>query len=265
MVMALLVASCAKPPPPPVTPPPPLVPTVMPLPPMGSAQDMALPEMDVQGHFITPNRGMTGQQALWHVRMALNVAALGCREANRAMATHYNAMLHIHVAPLNQANIAADAIYKLKYGADAVRVRETINTTVYNFFSLPPAQKAFCQTALAVVTTINGKTPEALFAYAPEALDALEKPFQDFWEAYADYLRRLEEWRRRFARGTVTVLPCPASSPDCSASSPPRPSAPAPLPGAAPGQMPTTPPPRPSDLMRPDLMRPDRSVVPATP
>jgi hypothetical protein len=221
---------------------------------------MALPDADAQGRFITPNRGMTGQQALWHVRMALNVAALGCRGSNRAMATQYNAMLHIHVVPLKQANVAADAIYALKYGGDAVRTRETVNTTVYNFFSLPPAQMAFCQTALAVVTTINGKTPEALFAYAPEALDMLEQPFQQFWEAYADYLARLAEWRRRFARGTVTVLPCPASDPDCTGLGSPPPSPPPPVApagiaapsGQAPAPLPMTPPRLPMATMPPD-------------
>ncbi|MEJ7925800.1 hypothetical protein WG908_03405 [Sphingobium sp. AN641] len=223
VAFVLLLASCATPPP--YVPPPQVIPTVMPLPPMGAAENMDLPDADEQGRYITPNRGMTGQQALWHVRMALNVAALSCHGSDRAMATQYNRMLHTHSLALSQANIAADAIYALKYGVNATLMREKVNTIVYNYFALPPAQKAFCQTALAVVTTINGLTPQALFAYAPQALDMLEKPFQQFWEAYADYLRRLEEWRRRFGRPSVKVLPCPDSDPDCTGTSPPPPPA----------------------------------------
>ncbi len=127
---ALLLASCAKTPPPPPTPPPPVVSTIMPLPPMGAAENLDLPDADEQGRYITPNRGMTGQQALWHVRMALNVAALGCRETGEAMRTQYNSMLHIHTLPLAQANTAADTLYKMKYGAEAVLMRENINTMV---------------------------------------------------------------------------------------------------------------------------------------
>lgn len=243
----LLLASCAKPPP--TYSPPPVVITVMPLPPMGSAEDLDLPDADDQGQYITPNRGMTGQQALWHVRMALNVAALGCRGAGDAMGVQYNRMLHIHALPLSQANTATDAIYKIKYKADAVLMREKINTMVYNYFALPPAQKAFCETARAVVTTINGMTPQALFAYAPQALEQLEQPFQAFWEAYANYLRRLEEWRRRYGRPSVKIVPCADNDLQCRGVGPPPPVAPG---SPANGRIPDTPPMRPSDMNVPD-------------
>ncbi len=216
---ALLLASCAKSPPKPV--PLPVLSTVKPLPPMGSAENLDLPEVDAQGQYITPNRGMTGQQALWHVRMALNVAALSCRDAADVMGVEYNRMLRIHAAPLAQANSVADAAYT-KYGANALTVRDKVYTVVYNYFALPPAQKAFCPTARAVVTTINGLTPDAFLAYAPQALEMLEKPFQDFWAAYADYLRRLDEWRRLYGK-SVQVLPCPESDPVCSSHAPPAP------------------------------------------
>ncbi|CAN5193842.1 hypothetical protein BH11PSE5_BH11PSE5_23460 [soil metagenome] len=226
---AIALASCAKPPPP-VYAPPQVIPTVMPLPPLGSAENLDLPPIDAQGLYITPNRNMTGEQALWHVRMALNVAALSCRDAGDIMGVNYNSMLRIHVLPLSRANMTADATYVVKYGADAVTMRDKIYTVVYNYFSLPPAQKAFCPVARDVVTTINGMAPEALIPYAPEALKRLEKPFQDFWAAYADYLRRLEEWRRRYGVPSVQILPCPDNDPICSGSgakTPPPPGAPA--------------------------------------
>ncbi len=56
-------------------------------------------------------------------------------------------------------------------------------------------------------------TPSSqLLAYAPEALTALEQPFQEFYEAYADYLRRLAEWQSRFG-GTVSVVVSPTPLP----------------------------------------------------
>ncbi|MDX3909706.1 MAG: hypothetical protein QHC67_07785 [Sphingobium sp.] len=248
---ALLLASCAKSPPP-TFPPPQVIPTVMPMPPMGAAENLDLPDVDAQGQYITPNRNMTGQQALWHVRMALNVAALSCRDAGDIMGIEYNRMLRIHALPLAQANSVADATYASRYGVDATTMRDKIYTVVYNYFALPPAQKAFCPAARQVVTTINGLTPDALLAYTPQALQILEKPFQDFWAAYADYLRRLEEWRRRFGTPSVQVLPCPANDPVCSGQAPPPPVAPGGFTGTPPPLIPGISQARPPDITPPN-------------
>ncbi|MET0364455.1 MAG: hypothetical protein ABW169_07355, partial [Sphingobium sp.] len=109
LAAVVLLAGCAKAPPPVLTLP--TIPETMPLPPMGAAMDLTLPAVDAKGQYITPNRGMTGQQALWHVRMALNVAALGCRDAGDVMGVEYNRMLRLHARPLAQANAEADAQY----------------------------------------------------------------------------------------------------------------------------------------------------------
>jgi len=67
-----------------------------------------------------------------------------------------------------------------------------------------------------------------LLDYAPTALAELEKPFQDFYAAYADYLRRLAEWQSRFG-GTVNVWAVPSPLPP-----PPVPPGEAPRQGFAP-------------------------------
>lgn len=241
LALALMLAACqpAKPPP---TPPPPVVPTIMPLPPRGSAPDMIVPDKDESGHYVTPNRNMVGEQALWHVRMALNVAALGCRTPGEPAKVQYNRMLHIHVVALKKANDTVEESYKARYGVNAFDMRERLNTIVYNFFSLPPAQKAFCDVAVATLTIANGMTPEQLIDYAPKALQALEKPFEDFWDEYAEYLRKLEEWRKRFGRPSVKVEGWHDES-----TPPPAPAAPH-LPTE---QMPDTPPQKPSDMILP--------------
>lgn len=207
-----LVAACSTPQKAPPTPPPPVVRTVKPLPPMGAVEEMSIPEVDAGGKYLTPNRGVTANTALWHVRMALNVAALSCHGVNEPARVQYNQILHVHQAALREANAAVDRNYAAAYGSGGLQARELLNTVVYNFFSLPPVTKSFCPVAIEVGAKILAMPSGQLLAYAPEALTALEKPFQDFYEAYADYLRRLAEWQSRFG-GTVTVVVSPTPLP----------------------------------------------------
>ena len=213
-----LVTSCSTPKAPP-TPPPPVVRTIKPLPPMGAVEDMSIPEVDPQGKFLTPNRGVTANTALWHVRMALNVAALSCHGVNEPARVQYNQILRVHKDVLREANAAVDRNYTAAYGSGGLQSRELLNTVVYNFFSLPPVQPTFCKAAIEVGAKVLALPSSQLLGYAPEALTMLEQPFQEFYEAYADYLRRLAEWQSRFG-GTVTVIVSPTPLPP-----PPKPPA----------------------------------------
>ena len=213
-----LVAGCSSPKKPP-TPPPPVVPTIKPLPPMGAVEEMSIPEVDADGNYLTPNRGVTANTALWHVRMALNVAALSCQGGAEPARFQYNRILHVHKDILREANAAVDRNYTAAYGRGGLQSRELLNTVVYNFFSLPPVTKSFCPVAVEVGAKVLAMPSSQLLAYAPEALAELERPFQEFYEAYADYLRRLAEWQSRFG-GTVTVVVSPNPLPP-----PPKPPA----------------------------------------
>lgn len=194
---------------------------------MGAVENMSIPEIQ-DGKYLTPNRKVTSNTALWHVRMALNVAALSCRSSADLARLQYNRLLHVHGPILTQANEAVDRNYKVAYGAAGFGARERLNTTVYNFFSLPPVMKSFCPVAEAVGAKLLAMPSSALLDYAPTALAELEKPFQDFYAAYADYLRRLAEWQSRFG-GTVTVWAVPSPLPP-----PPVPPGEAPRQGFAP-------------------------------
>ena len=208
----VLVAGCSTQKKAPPTPPPPVVRTIKPLPPMGAVEGMSIPEVDSSGKYLTPNRGVTANTALWHVRMALNVAALSCYGVNEPARLQYNRILHVHEGILREANAAVDRNYTAAFGSGGLQSRELLNTVVYNFFALPPVTKSFCPVAIEVGAKILAMPSSQLLAYAPEALTALEKPFQDFYEAYADYLRRLAEWQSRFG-GTVTVVVSPTPLP----------------------------------------------------
>ena len=214
LVSLAVLAACSTPvKPPPPTPPPPVVETMMPRPPMGAVENMSIPEME-DGQYLTPNRKVTSNTALWHVRMALNVAALSCRSPADLPRLQYNRLLHVHGPLLTKANEAVDRNYTVAYGRPGLSARERLNTVVYNFFSLPPVTKSFCPVAERVGAKLLAMPSSALLDYAPEALAELEKPFQDFYAAYADYLRRLAEWQSRFgASVTVVVSPTPLPPP----------------------------------------------------
>lgn len=212
--LAAIAACSTPPPPPPPTPPPAVIETIRPRPPMGAVEGMSIPEVGADGAYLTPNRKVTSNTALWHVRMALNVAALACHDAGDLARTQYNRMLHVHKTVLGEANAAVDRNYAAAYGGTGQAYRERLNTVVYNFFSLPPVTKSFCPVAIAVGGRMLAMPSSALLAHAPQALAELEKPFQDFYAAYADYLRRLAEWQSRFgASVTVVVSPTPLPPP----------------------------------------------------
>lgn len=244
LVSLAVLAACSTPvKQPPPTPPPPVVPTVRPVPPSNAAEGMSIPEQDEDGKYLTANRGVTSNTALWHVRMALNVAALNCEKYGPQARSQYNQILAVHKAMLNSANAAVDRNYSVAYGSSGMASRERLNTVVYNFFALPPVIKAFCPVAVTVGGKIQAMSSAQLLASAPELLAELEKPFQDFYAAYADYLRRLAEWQSRFG-ATVTVTASPAPLPP-----PPVPPGEAPPKGWTPSYssaLEKTPPPPPS-------------------
>ncbi|MEC3948614.1 hypothetical protein [Sphingobium sp. HWE2-09] len=215
LVSLAVLAACSTPPPsPPPAPPPVVVPTIKPMPPSNAAQGMSIPEKDADGKYLTANRGVTSNTALWHIRMALNVAALNCDKYGPVARNQYNQILSLHKVMLNSANAAVDRNYSVAYGSSGMASRERLNTVVYNFFALPPVIKDFCPVAVTVGQKIIAMPSDQLLVAAPALLAELEKPFQEFYAAYADYLRRLAEWQSRFgATVTVVVSPTPLPPP----------------------------------------------------
>lgn len=117
-------------------------------------------------------------ETLWHVRVALNVAALGCRDADEATTVAaYNSLIKRNTAVLAAANAAVDARYKATYGAKWQDARERDMTKLYNFFAQPTAQAEFCATAKDVLAQIGTVDAGALMAFAKVQLPALEQPF----------------------------------------------------------------------------------------
>lgn len=123
-------------------------------------------------------------ETLWHVRVALNVAALGCRDADEAATVAaYNTLIRRQSAVLAAANDAVSARYKAQYGARWQDVRERDMTRLYNFFAQPAAQAEFCASAKSVLAQIDAVDSAALIDFAKTELPALEAPF---WSPPAD-------------------------------------------------------------------------------
>ena len=192
-----------------VAPPPAPVrtqPVPQPLPPMGATANMQIPPVGADGQRVTPNRDLSGPATLWHMRMALNVAALSCQGNGDAARLQYNALLARHRAALTRAKAQVEGEYKARFGGGAIAQRERLNTIVYNFFALPPAQAGFCAEAVRVGAAVNSLPADQLLGYAPTGLAALEKPFTDFFDAYARYQTDLAAWRSGLTLAMAPVV-----------------------------------------------------------
>ncbi|URW75026.1 hypothetical protein M9980_10695 [Sphingomonas donggukensis] len=173
-------------------------PLVAPTPPAGAAATLRLPERDATGHWATPNRDLTPAAAAWHLRAALNVAALGCRGAQDAQRiAAYNALLAGKRELLTTAEVTLRAEYRARY-ADAWQPQhDGAMTRLYNFFAQPTSQAAFCAEADVVLAEAVAATPEAYQAMAAAALARLQAPFTAFYDSYARYQVAAAQWRTR--------------------------------------------------------------------
>jgi hypothetical protein len=193
----LLLASCARQAEPIVQAPPPVVvaaPAPMPLPPAGATPNLVLPMRLADGRFDTPVRATSGPGTLWHLRAALNVAALGCRDAQEAQTVaQYNQLLATKKAALADADARLRGEYKARFGAGWQDAHDDAMTRVYNFFALPPVHREFCAAARIALAEAVATDPKALAAAAPALLTRIETPFQSFFAAYADYRQQLAQ------------------------------------------------------------------------
>lgn len=172
--------------------------------PEGATPMQPVPAHHPQGGFVTPNRDLSPEAAVWHVRAALNVAALGCRDAEEsATVAGYNRLIRVHRERLGTLDAMVKAQYRSRFGKDWEDAHDQAMTRVYNFFAQVPAHQGFCDAAHQVLRESATVTPEAFPDFARAALPRLEAPFTDFYQ-------RVESWRIAYAawqqRGSAPVL-----------------------------------------------------------
>jgi len=181
-------------------------PAAMPRPPLGAAPGLVLPEPDQAGHYHTINSGLGDEEALWHVRAALNVAALMCgrQPGGRDIVQVYNRLLTTRKAALAAAYTAE----KARFVGAAPSALDEHMTKLYNFFAQPPAQIGFCVVASGVAQNITEMSDANLPRFAEASIIRLEAPVLDYYRSYAAYRRELARWSGFMSNDTI--LPAPA-------------------------------------------------------
>ncbi|MBO9622125.1 MAG: hypothetical protein J7500_05375 [Sphingomonas sp.] len=169
-------------------------------PPGGASPNQPIPARDAAGNYLTPNSHLTPEEASWHVRAALNVAALGCRDADEDWTVAaYNRLLARQRGALAAADAAVKAQYRQRYGAGWESQHDREMTRVYNFFAQPPAQQRFCAAAREALAQVDTVEPQDFERFAADALPRLEAPFTDFYRAF-------EAWRMASSAPPATLL-----------------------------------------------------------
>jgi hypothetical protein len=187
--------------------------------PEGAMPNQPVPAHESDGSFVTPNHHLSADATSWHLRAALNVAALGCRDAlEHETVAAYNTLLVRHGGPLASADLAVKAEYRARFGASGEDEHDHEMTRVYNFFAQPPAQRRFCDAARQVLQEAIATDPAQFAAFAAAALPRLEAPFTDFYRDVEAYRVAYAAW----STGGVMVAsaPVPAPAADATANAP---------------------------------------------
>lgn len=184
-----------------------------PTPPAGAAPNQLIPAQDAEGNYVTPNRRLSRDETSWHVRAALNVAALGCRDADESeTVAAYNRLLRQQRAALAAADAGVKSLYRARHGAGWESAHDRQMTRVYNFFAQPTAHDGFCMAARDVLARTDAVIPGRFADFAAEVLPQLEVPFTDFYRAYDAYRVAQAEWRAG-GRPSVAMAAADTASP----------------------------------------------------
>jgi hypothetical protein len=181
----------------------------MPLPPGGAAVSMTIPPIGLDGVRVTPNRGLSRDEQIWHFRSALNVAALNCQgPVWGQIANEYNKFIVIHKVLLSKTSKAVDREYVKRYPKqNGLRIRDTKLTDLYNYFALPPVRAQYCDMSLRKLTEANQVPKEALAEYAIGGLIDIDTLFVNFYHAYVKYQGDLADWNMKYAPKPVYAPP----------------------------------------------------------
>jgi hypothetical protein len=156
-------------------------------------------------------------EAVWHVRSALNVAALSCRgPASAAIVKRYNALLIDRKPLLARAYKAEANRFRSSAGPAWLSSLDVHMTRLYNFFAQPPVQQDFCGVAGQVAVEQSAMSDALFQAKAATLVARLEKPITDYYRAYESYRLELAEWNAhpelRTQERAVPHLPKPAKA-----------------------------------------------------
>ena len=223
VALTMVLAGCGTKTPPPqlvaTLPPPPPPPVPMPVPPNQAATNLAIPATDQFGTRLTPNVNLSREQAVWNFRIALNVAALGCRGTGEdQLIANYNGFLKANKKPIADSEKWVIKNLATMYGTNGIAERDKLSTKLYNYFATPPVMKQFCSTAMTLAGQAVLTTPATVHDFVTLNMAAMDKPFVDFFEAYANYQRDYAAWyalqpKPEFASTAPTGAMMPGAAP----------------------------------------------------
>ncbi|WP_428679376.1 hypothetical protein [Sphingopyxis sp.] len=224
IIIAGLLASVAACAPKPVAPPPPppkpvaIIIPPRPLPPGNASLTQILPGRGVDGRFVTANSGVTGDKAFWQLKIALNVAAIGCRGTEEAtLVSAYNGIIKAHAKAIKSTEKTVIADLGKANKTNGIKERDRLSTQLFNYFAQPPAQRAFCARANEVAQLVSSTPTAQVIEQSPAQLARLDQPFLDFYEAYAQYQIDVAAWDSKYAPPpaimTAPAAPTTASTP----------------------------------------------------
>jgi len=174
-----------------------------PTPPFRASATTIVPPLRADGLRQTINRDLGPLETLWHVRSALNVAALSCTGPQYdRLVDDYNAFIKNNSSTLRRANNAIKAKFR-RENSDR-KAHDRHQTSLYNYFSFSPLRRPFCDRSVQVSQRAIVTKSKDLNTFAAQALPELEQPFTDFYLAYEEYQRDLEAWNVQYGQpGTV--------------------------------------------------------------
>ncbi|KTE81430.1 hypothetical protein, partial [Sphingopyxis sp. HXXIV] len=186
----------APPPPPPVV----IIVPPRPLPPGNAAATQILPGRGLDGRFYTANTDITGDRAFWQMKIALNVAAIGCRGLEEAtLVSAYNAIIKNHGKAIKATEKSVITQLGKENKTNGIKERDKLSTQLFNYFAQPPAQRDFCARANEVAQLVSTTPAKDVVVQAPGHLSRLDQPFLDFYEAYARYQVEAAAWDAKYA------------------------------------------------------------------
>lgn len=205
----VMLTACAKtvapPPPPPPPPPVQIVIPPRPVPPLGATAGMIIPRKVGMGTRQTVNAFITPMQATWNVRSAFNVAALNCLAPEyQPILANYETFLTRFKTPLAAANRTVSREFASQYGREGRAAEDAYLTKVYNYFSMPQVQTAFCDRVLGLSGQATTVAPADLNSFTAAALPSIEDVFEQFFAAYERYEVELAAWEAKYgAHGQI--------------------------------------------------------------
>ncbi len=172
---------------------------------------------------MTPNIDLSPEQALWQLRIGLNVAALNCRGPNdQILIDNYTRFLGNNRSAIAAAERWVIRDQGRKTGTNGISARDTLSTRLYNYFAQPPVLATFCPTAEAEAALAASEPSASILTFAATHLALLDQPFANFYAAYDQYRADLARWQALQPAAVVgTPAPYPAPPPTTPPTTPP--------------------------------------------